>query len=168
MKLIITHHAFVRLGDWHPEYKGLVPTGKVTLNPDQANRMIAALGVLVWSMERGRPSTLLERVNETKRWKYGRQSFYLFDRESRDLFQLVRKDESTFALVTVTCMTGPMDSLKILDDPKPQFKFEDTTEIALPYLLNFESSRLDICSIITPCGTMIPISYGCKVFEEGN
>lgn len=165
MKLIISHHAFIRLGDWHPEYRDLVPSGKVTLNADQVSRMMAALGVLVWSMEQGRPSTLLESANEAKREKYGRRSFYIFDRESGDLFQMIRKSEDTFALMTVTLLKNTARG-KILDDLSGQFRFSDVTEIALPYLLNFEASLLEPSVIITPSGRIIPVSYGCQVFDQ--
>lgn len=163
MRLIITHHAFIRLGDWHPEYKGLVPPGKVTLNAEQASRLITALGVMVWSMEYGRPSVLLERVDKRKREKYGRRSFYIYDRESYDLFQLIQKSETTFTLVTITCIRAERRE-QILDEPKPEFRFSETTEIAIPYLLNFEASRQELGNVVTPSGRVIPVSYGCHIF----
>ncbi len=161
MKMIVTHHAFVRMGDWHPQYRVLVPTGKITLNREQAVAMMTMLHALVAGLDRAFPSTRVERLERAKTERYGRESYCFYDSTEHDLYHM-SKQESTITLLTVTWIESKEDRRKILNVIRPAFRFRDVTEIALPYYRNMEAAAAaGFGEVRKPSGGILPVTYGC-------
>lgn len=158
VKLLVAHHAFMRVADWHEEYRDLCPSGKITLNPEQAQRVMRMLEAFVRGMERGRPSTMLQRLNEDKERKYGRPSHYIYERSSADLYSFIAQGDQA-VLVTVTNIVKKLHRIRIMDDPISGFRFSAVTQIGLPYCLNRQASNLDIFRVRKPSGGTIPVVY---------
>jgi hypothetical protein len=167
MKLIVTHHAFLRMGDWHPQYRDLVPTGKITLNREQASAMMIVLHALVAGLDRSFASTRVERLEKAKTERYGRESYCFFDRTENDLYHMSKQD-MTATLLTVTWIESKEDRRKILNVIRPAFRFQDVTEIALPYHRNLEAAAVGFAEVRKPSGGILPVTYGCypKIKEE--
>lgn len=156
MRLLFSHHAFVRMGDWHPEYAGSV-SERETLGAPQIEGIMRILRTFLSELGRGRPSTLTERLVEKKAEKYRhRQNAYLFDRQTGNFYQMV-KDERGLVVVTVTWL-NKQERVKVLDEPKPLVHIEEVTEISLPYLLKVDSTQ----AIDTPWAKQIPLIFGIQ------
>jgi len=157
VRLLVTHHAFVRMGDWHPEFRQFVPT-KSPLDYEQAQGVINALHVFVASLESGRPSTKTQKRMDHLAEKYqGAEHFWIFDRPLGDIYQMV-VDGRGLTLVTVTALQGSHADA-ILDDLRPAYSFDQVDEIALPYVLGPKAISAEFLSLRTPAGREIRISY---------
>lgn len=157
MRLSVTDHAFLRMGDWHPELKQFVPRS-VMLDVPQAQGVMNALHVFVASLESGRPATCSERWTRHHFLKYRRQPCFIFDRPLQDLYTFA-VDQRGAILVTFTALSGGRAD-QMLDDPAPQFRFSQVDEIRLPYVLECAlHGDPEFLSIRTPAGREIPLSY---------
>lgn len=157
MRLVFSHHAFVRMGEWHPEYSGSV-SERAILGPPEAEGILRILRTFLRELGRSRPSTLTERLVQKKVEKYHhRQNAYMFDRQTGNFYQMV-KDERGLVVVTVTWL-DKKERIKVLDEPKPLAHIDDVTEISLPYLLKM---GMDIPAIDTPWAKQIPLIFGIQ------
>lgn len=161
MKLHITDHAFLRMGDWHPDFKQFIPK-HACLDYDQAQGVINGLHVFLASLESGRPSTRSEKRMQVLATKYPHvRSLSIFDRPLGDLYKMVL-DHSGLTLVTVTWL-APNLALEILDEPHPACTFSDIDTLALTYGLSPEIEYdTDFKFIKTPRGRILPIKYSFK------
>ena len=157
MLLHVTDHAFVRMGDWHKEFRQFVPRG-LLLDYPQALGVLNGLHVFVASLERGRPSMRSEKESRRIARKYGNFSFFIFDRPLQDRYTLVREHYG-LSLVTVTAIDDEHAD-QMLDDPHPPARFADVDEIRLPYALNgVLQDDPEFLSLLTPAGREIRLSY---------
>ena len=157
MRLHVTDHAIVRMGDWQPDLKQFVPRNLV-LDVPQAQGVLNALHVFLAGIESGRPSTCSEKWARVHRSKYHRQPCFIFDRPLQDLYTF-SVGASGVVLVTFTSI-GDSHATQILDDLAPQFRFSEVDEIRLPYVLNCAlQGDPEFLSIRTPAGREIPLSY---------
>lgn len=158
MRLYVTDHAFVRMADWHPDFRQFVPKA-ILLDYPQALGVMNGLHVFLASLEAGRPSTLSEKNTRWMTDKYvGLKHFCIFDRQLRDLYTMVvRGPEIT--LVTVTEIEKHRCG-RNLDDLRPPCTFADVDAIRVPYALNCAlQGDPEFSSIRTPQGRELALSY---------
>jgi hypothetical protein len=161
VRLHITDHSLVRMGDWHPELRQFVPRG-ILLDFGQAQGVLNALHIFVASLESGRPSMRSEKRTRrmTEKYRAVRQCF-IFDRPLMDLYTIVI--EPRVSLVTMTAVDQIM-ALQILDDPSPPFRFSDVLQLELPYRLTGEAAedpQFDV--ITTPKGRELGLIFNGAV-----
>lgn len=158
MRLHVTHHAFQRMAEWHPEFKQFVPRGDL-LDDRGALGVMNGLHIFVASLESGRPSTVVERVVEYRQQKYQKyRPVYIFDRALSDFYQM-QLDQRGLVLLTVTYLHSGQEKT-VLDEPRPMVSFDDVTEITVPYALKPDVDLSNCSFLQTPAGRYIDIHFG--------
>lgn len=159
MRLLFTHHTFVRMADYHPEFAPFVWRDLKPLSEPGADGVFLMLRTFMDALGRGRPSTLTSYLNNERAQKYNHvQHVYVFDRSQADFYQMVL-DGRGLVVVTVTWLEKS-ERIRVLDDPTPPAKMADVTEITVPYYLNAESAQPRFGSIDTPWAKKVPVICG--------
>lgn len=165
MRLLVSDHSLVRMGDWHSELKQFVPMVRGPLDAVEAQKVINGLHVFLASLERGRPATFLENLNEQKKHKYpAHEQAYIFDRHLSDLYTMIW-DSLGVTLVTVTWIQN--GGLQILDEPHPRLRFQDVDQIAVPYMISPDLQGPDWNTIRTPAGRELELAFGTLTKKPG-
>jgi len=157
VRLYVTDHAFIRMGDWHPDLKQFVPRS-LMLDVPQAQGVLNALNIFVSGLEGGRPATCSEKWTRRHIRKYHRPPTFIFDRQLQDLYTFV-VDPRGAVMVTFTTISDG-HAVQMLDNPSPLFRFSQVDEIRVPYALGCAlHDDPEFLSLRTPAGREIPISY---------